>query len=52
LAVLALLVLGVRALYGLSPYRPRVRVAMLGVQEVAFGALTVLLTVLGYTQGW
>jgi hypothetical protein len=52
LAVIALGILAARAAWGLSPYRPRVRVAMLGVQEVAFGALTVLLTVLGYTQGW
>jgi len=52
LAVIALAILAVRAAWGLSPYRPQVRVALLGVQEVAFGALTVLLTVLGYTQGW
>jgi len=52
LAVIALAILAARAVWGLSPYRPQVRVTMLGVQEVAFGALTVLLTVLGYAQGW
>lgn len=51
LATVALTVLLARAAYGLSPYRPRVRVAMLGVQELGFGALTALLVVVGYTWG-
>jgi hypothetical protein len=47
-AVLAFAALLVRALYGLSPFHRKLRPQAVGVQEVAFGSLTVLLLVLGY----
>lgn len=48
LSVVALAVLLLRAVMGLSRYRRRVRVAVIGVQEIGYGALVVLLTLLGF----
>ena len=44
-AVTGLLLL--RAAYGLSPWRPRLRTAMLGVTEIAFGLVVVLALAFG-----
>ena len=49
LAVLALLVLLIRAVAGLSSYRRAVRARTVGFQELGYGLLTVTLTALGYT---
>ncbi len=51
LAVIALAILLVRALHGLSSRRRQVRVQTLGFLELGYGALTVLLTVAGYALG-
>jgi len=51
LAVVALAILLVRALHGLSSRRRQARVQTLGFLELGFGALTVLLTVIGYALG-
>ncbi|HEU5087735.1 MAG TPA: YwiC-like family protein [Roseiflexaceae bacterium] len=51
LAVLALALLLGRAFYGLAPERVAVRPATIGMQELAFAALTVFLTALGNTLG-
>jgi hypothetical protein len=48
LAVLALLILFARALYGLSPYRRRVRTQTIGFLEMAYGLLVVIAAALGY----
>lgn len=48
LAVLALIILAARAIYSLSPYRPRVKTQTIGFQEVGFGLLVVILTAVGY----
>lgn len=48
LAAAAMILLLIRALYGLSPYRQRVRTPIIGFQEIGFGLMTVLLTILGY----
>jgi hypothetical protein len=42
----------VRALYGLSPLRARVRPQVVGIQEMAFGFSFVLLVALGYALGY
>lgn len=52
LAALALAVLAVRAIYGLSPYRRQVAIKTLGFLEIGYGLLVVLLTALGYRVGW
>jgi len=52
LALVGIGVLAQRALWGLSPHRRRVRVAVIGVMEMIFGLLLVLLTAAGYSQGW
>lgn len=51
LAVAALAILLARAVFGLSPYRQRVRVQTIGFLEIGYGLLTVLLTALGYALG-
>lgn len=52
LAISALLLLLVRSIYGLSEYRqPAPRAAIIGIQEVIFGIITVILVGLGYTLG-
>lgn len=51
LAGVAVTVLAARALWGLSEYRPRVRVAIIGVQEMLYGLLVVVLTAAGYHMG-
>jgi hypothetical protein len=48
LALLALTVLFARALYGLSPYRRRVRMQTIGLLEMAYGLVVVIATALGY----
>lgn len=51
LAVSAIALLGARAVYGLSPMRPRWRTAQLGVSEIVFGLITVLATAAGVRSG-
>jgi hypothetical protein len=51
LAVLALALLLARALHGLSPRRPPVRAVAIGVREVGYGVMTVVLTALGALLG-
>ncbi len=41
--------LGARAVWGLSPWRPRLRTAMLGVSEIVVGLLVIVLVVWGRT---
>jgi hypothetical protein len=48
LALAAVIILLIRAIYGLSPYRRRVSTQSVGFQEVGFGLMTVLFTILGY----
>lgn len=48
LALAAVIILLIRAIYGLSPYRRRVSVQNVGFQEIGFGLMTVLLAILGY----
>ena len=48
LALLALFILFARAMYGLSPYRRRVRTQTIGFLEMAYGLLVVIATALGY----
>jgi hypothetical protein len=48
LALLALIVLFARALFGLSPYRRRVRTQTIGFLEMAYGLLVVIASALGY----
>ena len=52
LALLAVIVLALRAGYGLSPYRARVRTQIVGFQEIGFGLLTVVLVIVGHALGW
>ncbi|MBI5961435.1 MAG: YwiC-like family protein [Chloroflexi bacterium] len=47
LAILAILILFCRAIYGLSPYRRRVRTQTLGFLEMGYGLLVVLATLAG-----
>jgi hypothetical protein len=42
------LVLLIRAFWGLSPYRKKVKAVKIGIWEVIYGALTVLSIILGY----
>jgi hypothetical protein len=51
LAVVAMIALLLRAIHGLSPYRQKVRVQIVGILEMGYGFLTVLLTILGYGLG-
>jgi hypothetical protein len=51
LAVLAVAILAARAFWGLSPLRRPARAQVIGVQEIMYGLLTVLLTALGYVAG-
>lgn len=48
LAVLAMVILLVRAAYGLSKYRRSVAPKVIGFQEMGFGAMTAILTALGF----
>ena len=48
LSVIAVLVLLLRALYGLSRYRRPALPKQIGIQEICFGLLVVLLTAAGY----
>jgi hypothetical protein len=49
-AVAALAVLLARAAYGLSPARPAVRPAVVGVQELAYGMLLIVMLAVGYLR--
>jgi len=49
LSLVALLILAARAAYGLSPYRRNIRVQIIGVLEMFYGLLVVLLTAIGST---
>jgi hypothetical protein len=52
LAIIALSLLIARSLYGLSKYRrPAPRAAIIGIQEVVFGIITIALIGVGYTAG-
>ncbi len=51
LASAAFLVLLARALWGLSPWRGRVRPQALGYQELGYGLLTLVLLAVGYRVG-
>lgn len=48
LAVAAMIILLLRAAHGLSAYRGRVRVPVIGILEMVYGFLVVFLTALGY----
>jgi hypothetical protein len=48
LALVAVVILLARAVYGLSPYRGRVRISTIGFLELSYGLLTVVLTAIGY----
>ena len=52
LAMVAMSILLVRAVHGLSGHRQRVRVQTLGFLEVFYGLLTVAFTAAGYALGW
>jgi hypothetical protein len=51
LSITAFLILLARAVIGLKPDQPKVRVAVIGFQEMVFGLLTVVLVVAGYQLG-
>jgi len=51
LAAIALVILLLRAAYGLSSYRKPVPARIIGFQELAFGVTTVLLVSVGYALG-
>jgi hypothetical protein len=52
LAIVALSLLLARSLYGLSKYRrPTPRAAIIGIQEVVFGIITIVLVGVGYSAG-
>lgn len=48
LVLVAIAILLLRAIYGLSPYRGRVRVSTIGFWEIFYGLLNVLLAAIGY----
>ncbi len=48
LSVFAMIILLLRAIYGLSPYRRPAAPKVLGFQEIAFGVITVILIAIGY----
>lgn len=52
LAVVALTILFLRAVLGLSRFDERVTAKRLGFREVSFGAMTVVAVVLGHALGW
>jgi hypothetical protein len=52
LAVVAVAVLAARAGWGLSPWRRPARAPIVGMQEIGFGLLTVLLVAWGAALGW
>jgi hypothetical protein len=52
LVIVAAVLLALRAAYGLSPWRPRSRVMVLGLTEVAFGLATVALIAMGVVRDW
>jgi hypothetical protein len=52
LSAVAMLLLGVRALFGLSRFRKPRRAPIIGAMEICYGVLTVILTALGYGRGW
>lgn len=52
LSALAMLILLVRAVIGLSALRKPRRAAIIGMMEMSYGLLTVILTALGYGRGW
>ncbi len=47
----AMTLLALRAAHGLSPLRPALRTAWLGISELAFGLVTVLATAWGFARG-
>ena len=51
MAVGAVALLTLRCAYGLSPVRPVLRTAWLGISELAFGLVTVLATAWGFARG-
>jgi hypothetical protein len=51
LSVVALAILFARAAVGLSPYRRPVRVQTIGLLEMFYGLLLVVLVALGYALG-
>jgi hypothetical protein len=51
LAMLAVAILAARALWGLSPLRRPARAQVIGLQEIMYGLLTVLLVALGHAAG-
>jgi YwiC-like protein len=52
LAVVALTILFLRAVFGFSRFDKRVSAKRLGVRELSFGAMTVFAVVLGHARGW
>ncbi len=48
LALVAVTILTIRALLGLSPYRRKLPVKVIGMMEMGYGSLIVILTALGY----
>lgn len=51
LSIAAFLILLARAVIGLKPDQPKVRVAVIGFQEMGLGLLTVVLVAVGYLVG-
>jgi hypothetical protein len=47
----AIALLALRAAHGLSPLRPALRTAWLGISELTFGLVTVLATACGFARG-
>ncbi len=52
LAVVALIILLLRAVFGFSRFDKQVTAKRLGFRELAFGAMTVFAVVLGHALGW
>jgi hypothetical protein len=52
LSVVAMAILMMRAVLGFRPSKQPVTAKMLGVRELIFGAVTVLMVVIGYRAGW
>ncbi|MCC6650831.1 MAG: hypothetical protein IT348_06750, partial [Candidatus Eisenbacteria bacterium] len=51
-AVVAMALLAARAAWGLSPWRLRLRTAMLGVSEIVAGLVVIALVVWGRSRGF
>ncbi len=48
IGLIAIIILALRAFWGLSPYRRSVRIAVIGMMELGYGLLYVVLFIVGY----